>query len=67
MIFYTYVCIEQIRILVIISLILNKFSNGKAQIPHFFKASHYSGAVSMDVAFFHTALCKERKSLLEVV
>lgn len=32
--FYTYIPTEQIRILIIISLTLNEFSHGKAQIPH---------------------------------
>ena len=35
-IFYTYIRTERVRILVIISLILNEFSYGKAQIPHRF-------------------------------
>ena len=36
MIFYTYIRTELIRTFVIISLILNAFSYGKAQIPHRF-------------------------------
>ena len=35
-IFYTYIRTERERIFVIISLILNEFSYGKAQIPHRF-------------------------------
>ena len=35
-IFYSYIRTEPIRIFVIISLILNEFSYGKAQIPHGF-------------------------------
>ena len=36
MVFYTYIRTERIRKFVIISLILNAFSYGKAQIPHSF-------------------------------
>ena len=35
-IFYSYIRTEPVRIFVIISLILNEFSYGKAQIPHGF-------------------------------
>ena len=35
-IFYTYIRTERVRIFVIISLMLNEFSYGKAQIPHRF-------------------------------
>ena len=36
MVLYTYIWTEWIRISIIISLLLNEFSYGKAQIPHRF-------------------------------
>ena len=70
MIFYIYFRTEQVRIFVIISLILNAFSYGKAQIPHrFFVATdkHYLKDVPMHAVFFLTNSSKDRMSLLEIV